>query len=478
MTVSAQAEERGQGRAERVLDRYFGYRGRGSSLRIELVAGLTTFMTMAYILFLNPSILGAVADPTGRKLPAAAVLTVTALVASVMTLAMGLYANYPFALAAGLGINGVVAFTFVAGQGLTWPQAMGLIVLEGLIITVLVLTGLREAVLDAIPMALKKAIGVGIGLFIAFIGFYDAGFVARPQSPATPVTLAPINGLRVTVFVVGLLLTAALVARRIRAALLLGILGTTVLAIILNEARGLKLWPGGNVAAWPDSLLGTPDFSLLGEFSLLGAFSAIGVISALVAVFAVMLSDFFDTMGTVIGLGDEAGLLDENGRLPGINRVLIVDSVAAAAGGAASASSNTSYIEAASGIAAGGRTGLTSVVVAVLFAACLFISPLAGVIPPEATGPALVLVGFFMLTLIRDIDWGDFEVALPAFLTIVLMPFTFSITNGVGAGFVSYAILKVARGRVRDLHPLLIGVSVVFLIYFAIEPIKVLFNIR
>jgi AGZA family xanthine/uracil permease-like MFS transporter len=456
-----------------MLDRFFGYGPRGSSLRIELVAGLTTFMTMAYILFLNPAILGAVADPTGRRLPAAALLTVTALVASAMTLAMGLYANYPFAIAAGLGLNGVVAFTFVASQHLTWPEAMGLIVLEGLVITVLVVTGLREA----IPMALKKAIGVGIGLFIAFIGFYDAGFVIRPQSAATPVTLVPINGLRVTVFIVGLLLTAALVALRVRAALLLGILASTILAIVFNEARGLKLWPGGEVAAWPHRLVGTPDFSLLGDFSLFGAFSTIGVISALVAVFAVMLSDFFDTIGTVIGLGDEAGLLDNEGRLPRISRVLLVDSLAAAAGGAASASSNTSYIEAASGIAAGGRTGLTSVVVAALFAACLFISPLAGVIPPEATGPALVLVGFFMLTLIRDIDWSDLDVALPAFLTIVIMPFTFSITNGVGAGFVTYAVVKLARGRVRELHPLLLGVSVVFVIYFAIEPIKHLLGV-
>src|SRR6266498_1012605 len=383
MTTTAQREERGG--AERVLDRFFGYRARGSSLRVEVVAGLTTFMTMAYILFLNPSILGAVADPTGRRLPAGAVLTVTALVAAVMTLFMGLYANYPFALAAGLGLNGVVAFTFVAGQRMTWPEAMGLIVLEGLIITVLVLTGLREAVMDAIPMALKKAIGVGIGLFIAFIGFYDAGFVIRPQSAATPVALVPIDGLRVTVFVVGLLIMAVLVAMRVRAALLLGILGTTVLAIVVNEARHLKLWPGGEVAALPHKLVGTPDFSILGDFSLFGAFSTIGVISALVAVFAVMLSDFFDTMGTVIGLGDEAGLLDRDGRLPNINRVLVVDSLAAASGGAASASSNTAYIEAASGIAAGGRTGLTSVVVAVPSALCLFPEPLAGLTPPAAT---------------------------------------------------------------------------------------------
>jgi AGZA family xanthine/uracil permease-like MFS transporter len=262
-----------------------------------------------------------------------------------------------------------------------------------------------------------------------------------------------------------------------RAALLIGILGTTILAIILNEANHLKLWPGGDVAALPHSLVGSPDFSIVGHFSLFGAFSAIGVISAVVAVFAVMLSDFFDTMGTVIGLGDEAGLLDRDGRLPRINRVLVVDSLAAAGGGAASSSSNTTYIEAASGITAGGRTGLTSVIVAALFAVCLFLSPLAGVIPPEATGPALVLVGFFMLTLIRDIDWSDIELGLPAFLTIVLMPFTFSITNGVGAGFITYSLLKLVRGKGRELHPLLIVVSLVFVVYFAIEPIKHLLGV-
>jgi adenine/guanine/hypoxanthine permease len=475
MTTTAEREEE-RGGADRRLDRFFGYRERGSSLRTELVAGLTTFMTMAYILFLNPAILGAVADPGGRRLPAGAVLTATALVAAAATLAMGLWANYPFALAAGLGLNGVVAFTFVAQLHLSWAEAMGLIVIEGLVITVLVMTGLREAVLDAIPIALKKAIGVGIGLFIAFIGLVDAHFVVHPDSNATPVALAPINGLKVAVFIFGLLLTAALVARRMRGALLIGILGTTVLAIILNEANHLKLWTDG-VAALPHSLVGSPDFSIVGHFSLFGAFSAIGVISAVVAVFAVMLSDFFDTMGTVIGLGDEAGLLDRDGRLPRINRVLVVDSLAAAGGGAASSSSNTTYIEAASGITAGGRTGLTSVIVAALFAVCLFLSPLAGVIPPEATGPALVLVGFFMLTLIRDIDWSDIELGLPAFLTIVLMPFTFSITNGVGAGFITYSLLKLVRGKGRELHPLLIVVSLVFVVYFAIEPIKHLLGV-
>ena len=477
MTVDAPGGQEVRSSLDRTLDRFFGYRALGSSLRTEVLAGITTFMTMAYILFVNPSVLAGgaqpIRDPNGVVLDSEAVLTSTALVAGLTTLLMGLLANYPFALAAGLGLNGVVAFQLVAAERFTWPQAMGLVVVEGVLIFLLVLTGLREAVMNAIPMALKRAIGVGIGLFITLIGFSNAGFVVRGE--ATPVTIGPLDGLRVAVFVVGLLLTAALVARGVRGALLLGILGTTVLAIAVNEARGGTLWPQG-VATLPDQVIGTPDFSLLGKASPLGGF-ATQAVAAAVAVFALMLSDFFDTMGTVIGLGEQGGLLDERGRLPRINRVLLVDSAAAALGGAASASSSTSYIEASSGIAVGGRTGLTAVVVAALFFLSLLLSPLAGVIPPEATAPALILVGFFMLSLVRDIQWDEVDVALPAFLTIVLMPFTFSITNGIGAGFIAYTVLKASRGRIREVHPLLIIVSLFFLAYFAIEPIRELLGV-
>jgi AGZA family xanthine/uracil permease-like MFS transporter len=449
------------------LDRFFHISERGSTVRTEVVAGLATWLTMSYILFVNPQILGALPDRDGVTLAFPQVLTVTALVAGVMCLLMGLYANFPFALAAGLGLNAFVAFTLVGGNGLTWPEAMGVILIEGLAITVLVLTGLREAILNAIPMDLKRAIGIGIGLFIAFIGLETAGVVVRPDGPDPIVTLSrDLTTLRMLVFAFGLALTGILVARRTRGALLIGILGSTALAVILNYAfvdKGLYDLPG--VGLLPSDLVQGPDFSLLGNVSF-NLFEVLGLATALAAILSVMLSDFFDTMGTVVGLGGEAGLLDEDGKLPGIKRVLLVDSLAAAAGGAASSSSNTTYIESASGIAEGGRTGLTAVVVGVLFLLSLFLSPVAGMIPPEATAPVLVIVGYFMMTLVRDIEWSDPRIGISALLTIVMMPFTFSITNGVAAGFVAYTVLSVGAGKWREVHPLLYGVSAVFVWYF------------
>jgi AGZA family xanthine/uracil permease-like MFS transporter len=368
-----------------------------------------------------------------------------------------------------LGLNAFVAFGLVAGFGLTFPQAMGVIVVEGLLITVLVVTGFRQAVLEAIPMDLKRAIGIGIGLFIAFIGLVNAGVVVHPEAGEPIVTLNPdLSTLRILVFVIGLALTAALVASRVRGALLIGILATTAVAVAINEIWGdLQLWadvaPG--VAAFPETLVKTPDFGLIGSFSF-DFFDTLGLATAAALVISVMLSDFFDTVGTVIGVGGEAGLLDRQGRLPGIYRVLVVDSLAAAAGGAASASSNTTYIESAAGVAEGGRTGLTAVVVGVLFLLSLFLSPVAGMIPPEATAPVLVIVGYFMMTLVRDIEWSEPGIGIPALLTIGMMPFTFSITNGVGAGFVSYTVIAVLTGRWKQVHWLLYLVSAVFVWYF------------
>ena len=454
------------------LDRYFRISERGSTVRTEILGGVATWLTMAYILFVNPSILGFQGVPglQGRGLPFDQVLTVTALAAGVMTLAMGLFANYPFAIAAGLGLNAFVAFTLVAQFGLSWPAAMGVIVIEGLIITALVLTGFREAVLNAIPMDLKRAIGIGIGLFIAFIGLVNAGIVTHPEAGTPIVSLNPdLTSLRTLVFAVGLAVTAALVARRMRGALLVGILLTTLLAIAVNEIWGhSRIWQqvGPGVAQIPEDVVSTPDFGLVGNFSLTGVFDAVSFLTAVALVLSVMLSDFFDTMGTVIGVRGEAGLLDRQGRLPGINRVLLVDSVAAAAGGAASASSNTTYIESAAGVSEGARTGLASVVVGILFLLSIFLSPLAGVIPPEATAPVLIIVGYFMMNLVRDIDWSDPGIGIPALLTMVVMPFTFSITNGVGAGFLAYTVIALLRGRWRGLHPLLILVSAVFVWYF------------
>ncbi len=452
------------------LDGYFKITERGSSVRTELIAGVTTFMTMAYILFLNPLIL-SIPDRTGYTLPPQAVLTVTALAAGITTLAMGVFANYPFAIAAGLGLNAVVAFQLVGGNQLTWPEAMGVVVMEGIIILILVLTKFRQAVMDAVPMPLKQAIAVGIGLFITIIGFVDAGFVTSTTLPVPPLQLGTggeLRGWPVLVFVFGLLLIIFLYTRRVRGSLLIGILASTALAVIVNELfMGGEGFQGkayvGSIADFPAA----ENFSLIGDFSF-GFFAQMGVLAALLAVFTLMLSDFFDTMGTAVGLGREAELLDANGRLPDIDRVLIVDSGAAALGGAFSASSNTTYIESASGIAEGGRTGLTAVVTAVLFLLAVLFSPLAEIIPLEAAAPALVLVGFLMITHVREIPWDDLELAIPAFLTIVLMPFTYSITNGIGAGFVSYVFIKLSRGRAGEVRPMMYVAAAAFVVYFGI----------
>ena len=467
-----------QGRVVRVpaaegagaLDRYFRISERGSSVRIEVIAGITTWLTMAYILFLNPAILGfqSVPDLQPLGLPFPAVLTSTALVAGIATIAMGLWANYPFAIASGLGLNAFVAFTLVAGQGLSYPEAMGVIVVEGLLITVLVLTGFRNAVLNAIPMDLKRAIAIGIGLFLTIIGLVNAGIVVPgPGNPPLGLT-TDFTNFRMLTFGIGLALCSILVVRKIRGGLLIAIVATTVLGAIVNGIWGdNRIWEavGPGIAQVPSDVVGSPDFSILGDFSF-GFFATLGFLTAIVPVFAVMLSDFFDTMGTAVALGDEARLLDRDGKLPNMNRVLLVDSLAAAAGGAASASSNTTFIESAAGIGEGGRTGLASVVTGVLFLLCLFLSPLAGVIPPEATAPVLIVVGYFMMRVIGEIEWRDPAIGIPALLTIGLMPVTYSITNGVGAGFVAYTAIRVLQGRFRDVHPLMYIVTAGFLFYF------------
>lgn len=450
------------------LDAFFGLSRRGTTVRTEVLAGATTFMTMAYIIFVNPAILGKLQDAAGVKLAFPAVLTATALVAAVMTIAMGLFANLPLALAAGMGLNSVVAFQLVAAMKLTWPQAMGVIVAEGLVITVLVVSGLRQAMVRAVPTSMKKAIGIGIGLFLAIIGFVDAGFISR--SPADPVPVAlgnadHLQGFPVVLFALTLLLTGFLLMRNIKGSLLIGIVVATVLAIIakalFGDAAGFKPWE----VVLPSSPFAMPDFSQVGNFSF-SFWQVLGVSTAALTVFSLMLSDFFDTVGTVVAVGQEAKYLDEQGNFPRPGTVLLIDSLAAVAGGAAGASSATTYIESASGAAAGGRTGLTSIVTGLLFAACLFISPLAGVVPPQATGAILVLVGFLMMREVGNLPWSDPTEAIPAFLTLTVMPFTYSITNGIGAGFISYVLLKLFGGRIREVHPLMAGAAAAFLFYF------------
>ncbi|SOD58317.1 putative MFS transporter, AGZA family, xanthine/uracil permease [Streptomyces zhaozhouensis] len=463
----------GASAASSPLERFFQLGARGSNVAREVRGGVATFFTMAYILVLNPLILSGAQDVHGDTLSPVQVLTVTALVAGVMTILMGITANLPLALAAGLGINAMVAFQIA--PRMSWPDAMGLVVLEGLLLCVISLTGFREAVMNAIPMALKQAIGVGIGLFIALIGFVNAGFTMGHEG-SPPLSLGAtgeLAGWPVLVFCLGLLLTLALLARRVKGAILISIVVMTVFAMIVNAVADIPeaAW-GLTVPVWPDALVAAPDFGLVGQFSLFGAFAEISAITVVLIIFTLFLTDFFDTMGTAVGVTSEAGLLDDEGRVPRLGRLLFVDGLAAAAGGAASASSNTSYVESAAGVGEGARTGLANLVTGALFGLALFLSPLATVVPAQAAAPALVAVGFLMMTQVARIDWADHTLAIPAFVTIAVMPFTFSITNGIGAGFVAYVVLKAVTGRVRDVNWLVWVTAALFVVYFAIDPIR------
>jgi AGZA family xanthine/uracil permease-like MFS transporter len=461
-----------------VLERWFELGERGATVGGEVRGGLTTFMVMAYIIFVNPAILSfaGIAPLQGQGPSFPATQAATCLVAGAATIAMGLAANYPLAVASGMGLNAVVAFQLIAGMKLPWTAAMGVVVLEGLVITVLVLTGFREAVMNAIPGSLKRAIGVGIGLFILFIGLVSAGIV-KPGPPGVPVTLGELTAAPVAVAVFGLLLTLWLTARRFSGALLVGILVSTAVAIAVNAATGGRAFPTPGQAVWPTSLVAWPDLSSLGAGFDLSVFVRVGVITALVTIFSIMLSDFFDTMGTVIGIGGEAGWLTPDGRLPRLNRVLLVDSLGAVAGGAAGASSATTYIESAAGVAAGARTGLASVVTGACFLLALFLAPLAGVVPAQATAPALIVVGYLMSRVVREIPFGDFEEGFPALLTLAVMPFTYSITNGIGAGFVAYCFIKLVRGKGDQVAPMMYGAALAFVVYFALPLIQRLFGV-
>jgi len=474
-----------------MLDSYFKISERGSTVAQEVRGGVVTFFTMAYIVALNPLIIGLAKDADGKYIGGgdapnlALVAAMTALMAGILTILMGVLGNYPLALATGLGLNTFVAVS-IASQ-MTWADAMGLVVIEGLIITVLVLTGFRGAVFRAVPGQLKIAISVGIGLFIALIGLVDAGFVRRTGSGPVPVMLGEngnLVGWPIIVFGFGLLLTIALMVKKIKGAILIGIVVATAAAIAIESAFKIgPLFNGAtgavnpkgwnlNVPAMPAEVVATPDFSLFGQFDLLGSFDRVPLITAILFIFTLLLSDFFDTVGTVTAIGHESGLIDDEGNVPNNNKILFVDSLAAVAGGAGSISSNTSYIESAAGVGEGARTGLASVVTGVMFLLTTFLAPLVAVIPYEAATPALVIVGFLMMTQIRNIDWDDIGIALPAFLTIILMPFTYNISVGIGVGFVTHVIIRAVQGRAKEVHPLLWLVSGLFVIYFLQSPIN------
>jgi adenine/guanine/hypoxanthine permease len=449
-------------RGDRTVGGFFKFSERGTNLRTEVLAGLTTFMTMAYIVFVNPAILGT----EGTGLPITGVFFATCVAAALACTAMGVFANYPVALASGLGLNAIVAFTLILGLGLSWQQAMAVIVVEGLVVTILVLTNLREAVMHAIPMSLKFAIAVGIGLFIAFIGLKNGGIVVT--NPETYVALGDFTQGPVLLALFGLVLTLALVARGVRGGILVGILLTGIAGMIFG------------VVSLPSSIVDFRfDTSTIGGGVL--AVPQVLQISLIPVIFALFMTDFFDTMGTVIAVGQEGKLLDEEGRPPRLKRILLIDSLAAAGGGAMGASSVTSYIESGAGVAEGGRTGFTSVVVGLLFLLALPFSPLisvfGGSIPvpgPEGeeifvspvTAPALIVVGFLMMTAVRFIPWDRFDEAIPAFLTILTLPLTFNISYGIGFGFISYVLIKLAEGKPREVHPLLYGAALLFALAF------------
>ncbi|GAA1797451.1 NCS2 family permease [Planosporangium flavigriseum] len=466
------------------FDRFFEITKRGSTIPREIRGGLATFFTMAYIVVLNPLILGSRPDGDGRRLPLTALAAATALVAGSMTILMGVVGRFPLALAAGLGVNAIVAYE-VAPQ-MTWADAMGLVVIEGVVISILVLTGLRTAIFRSVPTQLKTAIGVGIGLFLALIGFVDAGFV-RGNVGTPPISLGiggKLYSWPALVFVLGLLLTMFLMAHRVRGAILIGILGSTILAIIVEAiahvgpsvAHGRPNPKGWslNVPTLPNNVLDVPDLSLLGKFDVLGSWARAGWLVTIMFVFALILTDFFDTMGTMVAVAQEGGMLDENGAPPRAREILLVDGVAAAAGGAASASSATSFIESAAGVAEGARTGVANLVTGGLFLLAMFLAPLVTIVPFEAASTALIVVGFLMMTAVRGINWSDFEIAIPSFLTIVLMPFTYSISNGIGAGVMSYVLLKALGGKGRQVHPLLYVVAAMFTLYFLRGPLETL----
>ena len=467
---------------ESLLERRFRFAEHGTKLARDTMAGATTFVVMSYIIFVNPAILSfaGVKGLEGKGLPFDGVLTATCVVAGAMTILMGLYTNRAYALAPGMGLNAVVAFQLVATQGLSFPAAMGLIVLEGCAVTVLVVTGLREQIMRAIPLELKKAIAIGIGLFIAFIGLYDSGIVAR--GAGTPLTLGTFTTWPVFVTIVGIVVTIVLRARGFRGDLLVGIVATTVIATLINWATNYTAgFTSG--ARWPDRIVDTPNWSLFGNFNF-DAFSKLGVISALVWVFALFLSDFFDTMGTLVGVGKQAGYLTKEGELPEIRKPLLVDSLAAMAGGASSSSSATTYIESGAGVGAGGRTGWVAVVTGALFFPFIFLAPIIGMVPSQATGAALVIVGWLMISALTEaeeeaepgkhtlklagIDFHDLAIGLPAALVIMLMPLSYSITNGIGFGFIAYVVIRLARGEWRRIHPLMYVTAAAFALYFLV----------
>jgi AGZA family xanthine/uracil permease-like MFS transporter len=451
------------------LDKFFEITKRGSTIGTEVRGGIVTFVTMVYIVILNPLILST-ADVAGNTLANDQVAAATALAAGLMTILFGLVSRLPFAFAAGLGINAYVAFSIV--NDLTWPEAMALVVINGLLIVLMSATGLRKAIFDAVPIQLKLAITVGIGLFIAFIGFVNSGFTT--SGGGTPVGLGiggSIATLPTLIFILTLLVGGVLMAMRVRGAILIALIAGTLLAFVSS-----MLWSEtGFSFDFADGIFSVPDLSLIGQISFAFDISKVGIVALVMMVFTLVFMNFFDAMGTMTGLAKESDLADEKGDFPRIKSALIVEGVGAVVGGATSSSSTTVYIESGSGIGEGARTGFASVVTGALFLLTMFLTPLALLVPGEIAAAALVLVGALMMSQIKHIDFSDYRVLLPVFLTATVMPMTYNIANGIGAGFVAWVVLHAFSGRAKSIHPLLWAVAAGFVLYFARGPIEMLF---
>ena len=449
------------------MDKFFKYTERGSSLSTEIIAGITTFLTMAYIIFVNPNIL-SLSDvkglPLGTAVPFAGALTATCIGAAVMCIAMGIFANRPIALASGMGINAIVAYTLILGMKVPWQVAMGVIFVEGIVITILVLVGLREAIMNAIPVGLRRAIAVGIGLFIAFIGLKSGGIIVA--NDATLVALGDFTSKTVWVALIGLAVTVIMMAFKVKGDFLIGIIVAAIASVLLGAS------------SLPTTVFALPDFSTFaapmqkvnGSMALVQVFTP----TLLLFVFSILMTDFFDTMGTVVGIGEEAGFVDKEGNVEDVRSILLVDSAAAAVGGFMGASSITSYVESASGVGEGGRTGITVIVAGLLFLVAVFFAPLLGVVSAAATAGALITVGFLMISPVKDIDWSDMEIGFPAFMTIIAIPLTYSITNGIGLGFISFVVIKACRGKFSEIKPLMWVAAVAFLLVFLQAPLLAL----
>ncbi|MDR5658587.1 NCS2 family permease [Serpentinicella sp. ANB-PHB4] len=440
------------------MEKFFKLKEKNTTVKTEIIAGITTFVTMAYILFVNPDILEAAGMDYN------AVFMATCISAAIGTLIMGLYANLPFAQAPGMGLNAFFAFYVVGFLGYSWEAALMAVFISGIFFIILTITGVREMIVEAIPNSLKHAIGAGIGLFIALLGFKNAGIVVPYE--ATLVSFGDFTNPAVFLAVIGLVLTTVLMARKVRGGLLIGIVGTTLIGIPLGITDTTMAEFSFNIMPTLGRAFNPGISDLL---SVGGGFVAVAS-SIFTVVISFTLVDLFDTIGTLIGTGAKANMLDEKGKLPNMNKALMADAVATSAGALLGTSTVTTYVESTAGVAEGGKTGLTAVTTGVMFILAILLAPFALMVPQQATAPALIIVGVLMMTTIKNINFEDFEEAVPAFFTLAVMPFSFSIANGIGAGLIFYPITKVAAGKAKDVHPLVYLLAVIFIAKLAFLP--------